>query len=114
MKLDIDKLHKDYLSKSYRRSGKTVDAIVDAIGKILATQYNIVPYFVREIDWDRHVTKTFFEVAKEVFNEEPYRKGYDLGLLGYSTRIRIVSMKDSISEDKLRGFITTDPIYDTH
>jgi len=85
MKVDIEKLH---TPKYGRRSGKTVEAICDAIGKIFVTENKVIPFVVREINWMDHIKPMFRDICIDHFNEQPILKDQrTLMIKGYTSKI---------------------------
>ena len=104
MKYSVEKMHE---VKSGRRSGKSVDAIVDIIGKIFVTENETILLVVRSMDRADHLCNTFRDVCINHFHEYPIIKSkYEWKIKGYSSRI-VIKTKDQ----DIRGF-NLDPTYD--
>lgn len=104
---DIDRVHQ--IKGGGRRQGKTVDAVMEAIGKIMVTENQRILFVVLTLDRAQHIIKEFFNVCKFHFNETPIlHNQFEVGIKGYSSRIVFIS---SQSKDKLLGF-NIEPVYD--
>ena len=107
MEFSLDKMHQD---KSQRKSGRTVDAIVDAIGKLMVTQNEQVPFIVPYGNRIDYVTFLFRSICVDHFKETPVvkRQG-QLEIKGYTSKIIIISE----SEWRIKGFgYRIDPTFD--
>jgi hypothetical protein len=114
MTLDLDKLH-EYKSTRDRNNGKSVDAIVDVVGKVMVTQNMVVPFIIEKLDWERHLSPMFYNLVVDHFKEQPIIYGRDTwwGIEGYSTRVKLISdSSDKSWRDQVRGYITTTPTFD--
>ena len=108
MKYDLEKLHSE--KHPYERgNGKSVDAIFDVIGKIMATENDVVPFVVERLEWHRHLAPIFIDVCHNHFNETPEVKkfGY-FSIKGYSTICKLIQRDD---KDGLRG-LHIEPTFD--
>lgn len=104
MKYSIEKMHE---AKSSRRSGKSVDAIVDIIGKIFVTENETILLIVRSMDRADHLSHTFRDVCINHFHEYPIIKSpHEWRIKGYSSKI-VIKTKDQDT----RGY-NLEPTYD--
>jgi len=91
MAYSLEKMHEP---KPYgkRRAGHTVDALVDAIGKIMVLQNERIPFVVKYIDRVRNKLPEFCRLCREHFKETPVSYSqYEYGLKGYTSRIEFIS-----------------------
>lgn len=105
-KYDINRLQGP--APSGRNSGKTVRALFDAIGILMTTQDETVYYVVNEQHYERHISRTFYDIVTDHFEEIPVIINDKLGIKGYSSKLKIVTMDyDS------RGKHMLNVVYDT-
>jgi len=91
IKYDIDRVHskKELFS---RRSGNTVRAIMDVIGKIMVTDNETVVLVVKLRDRIRVTSDIFKDVCINHFNETPIMKHEDFwSIKGYSSNVKVIS-----------------------
>jgi hypothetical protein len=90
-KYSIDRIHTPKFFHE-RRSGKTVDAIVDIIGKVMVTENARIFLVVSFIDRISYVRKMFNDICIEHFEEEPeFISQNEWGIKNYNSRIMVVS-----------------------
>ena len=107
MQLDLERVHNP---KYGRRQGATVNALLDAMGKIMVTQNAVIPFVVKYMDRVVHKRKDFIQLCKDHFNEEPvFINNFNWGIKGYSSFIKFISI--DMADEKLRGYFI-EPTYD--
>lgn len=109
MQYSLEKMHEP---KAYgeRQNGKSVDALVEAIGKLMVSDEEIVPFIVRFRDRVNHLRPMFESLCYEHFKEKPlFKSKFEWGIKGYSSIIRFISEEESYH--KLRG-LHIEPVYD--
>lgn len=88
---DVERMH---IPKHYgdRRAGRTVDAIADAIGKLMVTDNETIPFVIRWMTRADHIIHEFKKMCREHYNEEPITyERYTIGIKGFSSRITFYS-----------------------
>lgn len=106
-KYDLDKIHQ--IKGGGRQQGRTVDAVAEAIGKIMVTENEHIPFVISYMDRVNHIKKEFFELCKSHFDETPISYSqFEIGIKGYSSRIVFISSQD---KRRLLGS-TIEPVYD--
>ncbi len=108
----LEQIHTDYINKHGRRTGKSVDALVDLIGKIMVTDNEsfllVVPWMSRS----RHLMDEFGFLLREHYEEKPfYKDRYHWGIVGYTSIISVVTLDDYERSCKYVHHITT-PTFD--
>ena len=113
MTLDLDKLH-EYKSGYQRHNGKSIDALVEIIGKVQVTQNMVVPFIIERLEWERHLSPMFHNLVVDHFNEWPIirDRGMWWGIEGYTTTIKLISSKSGNWIDSVRGYNITTPTFD--
>lgn len=94
MEYSLDQMHK-IKGRLDRRSGKTTDAVVDAIGKLMVTENETVPLVVAYLRDIWIVRDAFIDLCKNHFKETPilYRKN-EFRIEGYSSTIIVFSFDE--------------------
>jgi len=106
-KYSIDRMHQ--IKGGGRQQGRTVDAVAQAIGKIMVTENKHIPFVVAYMDRVSHIKKEFFNLCKSHFNEVSISYSqFEIGIEGYTSRIVFISNQD---KRRLLGS-TIEPIYD--
>lgn len=109
MKYSIDQVHKE--KNGFRGEGRTVDAVMELIGRIMVTENERIPVVLPEAIWMSNFKKVFIDVCIEHFKEEPiFEKATTLGIKGYTSNGFMVLQSD---RQALRG-ISQEPIFDTY
>jgi hypothetical protein len=91
-KYSIEKMHEP---KGGRRSGKTVDAVADIIGKIMVTENTVFPFVIKWMQRSQHITQTFEDLCRNHFNVKPIRdRRYTLEIEGYSSKAVFHTIED--------------------
>lgn len=104
---DLERMHQ--IKGGGRQQGRTVDAIAEAIGKIMVTENEHIPFVILYMDRCNHIKKEFFNVCKLHFNETPISHSqFEIGIKGYSSRIVFISSQD---KRRLLGS-NIEPVYD--
>jgi hypothetical protein len=88
-KYSIDKMH---TIKIGRQSGKSVDAVVDAIGKLMVTEYDVIPFIIKRLDRSYNLRKIFIDLCINHFNVKPICKQLIFGIEGYTSKIKFYSI----------------------
>ena len=92
-KYDLDRMHQ--IKGGGRQQGKTVDAVAEAVGKIMVTENEYIPFVVSYMDRVSHIKKEFFNLCKSHFDETPVSYSqFEIGIKGYSSRIVFISSQD--------------------
>ena len=103
----IERMHQ--IKGSGRQQGRTVDAVAEAIGKIMVTENEHISFVVAYMNRVSHIKKEFFELCKSHFNETPISYSqFEIGIKGYSSKIVFISNQD---KRRLLGS-TIEPVYD--
>ena len=111
-KYDLNKVHQE---KAYnaRRVGKTVDAVMEAIGKIMVTENESIAFVITKMSGEDNIIRTFRDVCIEHFKETPViEKRGELGIKGYTSKIYIIT-EDAYSKKMLAYRTNMTPIIDT-
>ena len=100
MKYNLDILHS---VKQGRRSGKTVSAIMDAIGTIMVTENEKIPFIISRMNRVADIKPIFHDICVSHFNEEPiFYDMFTFGIKGYSSTLHFIGLEQS--REKLKGF----------
>lgn len=105
MKYSIDQLHTPK-NVYERRNGKSVDAVMDVIGKLMTTHNETIPFVIQRADWIFHLDKLFVDICINHFNVKPIavrRMKYEWRIDGYSSVIRIFSLSE-YENNRVRGY----------
>jgi hypothetical protein len=85
MEYSIDKMHME--KHGLRREGKTVDAVVDIIGKIMVTENETFPFVIKYMNRTNHIRKEFVSLCINHFKVTPIKDTiWTLEIKGYSSR----------------------------
>jgi hypothetical protein len=111
MSYDLEKMHE--IKSRERRSGRTVDALVDVIGKIMVTENEVIPFVVKYMDRVRLKLPEFNRLCREHFGvRSKMLSQFEFGIEGYSSYVRFISV-DLWETQKLRRFNPDiEPTYD--
>lgn len=74
-----------------RQNGKTVDAVVDAIGKLMVTEDTVIPFVVKWEIRRSHIAQVFRSLCRDHFKVKPIMGRLEFGIEGYSSRIMVMS-----------------------
>lgn len=108
MKIDLDKLHQE--KHPARRQGHTVDAVTEAIGKIMVTDNEVFLFVVPEMHWCYHAFSLFEDICYNHFGVIAHgRPSGEWRIQGYTSRVRVVT-HERLGE-QMRGR-QTEPIFD--
>lgn len=94
-----------------RRNGKTVDAIVDIIGKVMVTEHETIYLVLRLKDWERHAAQEFKMICFGYFDVIPNVGKVEWKIQGYSSRVVTISI-DQYDQDPWRYCRSTIPTFD--
>jgi len=107
MKYSVEKMHE---IKYGRRSGKSVDAMADLIGKIMVTENETIVLVVKMMNRADHLLQLFTDLCKNHFDETPIVKNkFEWGIRNYSSRIKVMNMQEW---DKMQFWYQTIPTFD--
>lgn len=106
----LERLHE--LKGWKRQEGRTTDAVFDIIGKIMATENEIIPFVVKYYDRVWYKVRMFEDIVFSHFHEKPkYYSKYEIGIEGYSSRVKFFSANNyhdmEIIETRFRDILPT-------
>ena len=102
MKYDIDKLHQP--ESGERRSGRTTRAIFDAIGKVMVTENETVIFVADRSEDFVFIRPMFCDIVINHFGMEPINGKHELGIKGYTSKIRMESSRKFELNQKFYGY----------
>lgn len=92
MKYSLDQMH-ETKDKNKRRNGKTVDAIVAAIGSIMVTEKERIPFVVHSLNDLSYIREEFISLCYNHFDVYPkFDRSKEWGILGYSSTFFFVTL----------------------
>ena len=98
----LDRMHEPK-SLGERRNGKTVDAIVDVIGKLMVTENETIPFVLANFHRADFTMRMFIDICVKHFKLTPIIKDrYNWQIEGYSSRVKIFS--ETQGYEPLRGY----------
>lgn len=87
MNYSLEQMHKPK-NGNERRNGKTVDALVTAIGSVMVTEKERIPFVIHYMKDISYIRNEFRMLCKQHFSVEPiFYKNDEWGIEGYTSRI---------------------------
>lgn len=112
MYYSLEKMH-EHKSADKRQNGKTVDAVVNAIGKLMVTEDTIIPFIVKWEIRRTHIASVFHSLCRDHFKVKPIMGRIEFGIEGYSSKIMVMS-EDHWNDysSRVHSKSCVDPTYD--